>query len=210
MPVTWQKKTKEYSIVIWHSTEPIEFLLENVFLNPDENKEWATFKSETRKREYLTVRNALHVLFPGKKRSFIRYDSKGKPHLENCFISITHSNDLIAVMISEKHRIGIDIEEIHARILKLSSKFLSMEEIKCLVPGDPLEKIHVMWGAKEVMYKIHGIGGIDFRKDLHTDPFEYSEAGNMTSSISKKGYNETFKIFYERLGGYMLTWAHME
>jgi len=210
MPVTWQKKSKEYSIVVWHSKEPVDVLKQNAYLSPDEEKDWTAFKSETRKREFLTVRNALQILLPGNIKSTISYDANGKPHLEKFFVSISHSNDFIALMISEKPGIGIDIEEIHPRILKLSSKFLSTEEIKMIHPGDPLEKIHVMWGAKEVLYKIHSIGGIDFRKDLYVDPFDYSDNGEIKASIKKYGSNESFNIHFEKLDNFMLTWSYRD
>ena len=208
MPVTWRKSTSEYSIIVWKSSEPLDMLLKNASLNVDETAEWNSFSSETRKREWLTVRNILKILVPGSIKSTIYYDGNDKPHLlDKNHISISHSHEFVAVMIAYIHGIGVDIEFIHPRISKLAQKFLSENE-KQLADDNNLEKLHVVWGAKEVLYKIHSIGGIDFRKDFLVHPFEYIERSELTASLIKKGFEEDFNIMYEKTDQYMLTWAH--
>ena len=59
---------------------------------------------------------------------------------------------MIAVMTGNSGRIGVDIEIIHPRIEVLSIKFLN-EEVKKYVDGSTrIEKLNVIWGAKEVLY----------------------------------------------------------
>jgi 4'-phosphopantetheinyl transferase len=205
MPIIWDLKNDDFSIAVWQSKEPIHELLQNAFLSSEDEKKILSFKSETRKREYLTVRNALRVLSDGNCK--ITYDSNGKPHLDNDYISISHSHDLIAIMLSKKPGIGIDIEAIHPRIINLSQKFLSSTEVKQMKPGDPIEKLQVLWGAKEVLYKIHSIGGLVFKENLLTEYFDYNISGTMKATIVKQEYEETFQIYYEKIDGYMLTWA---
>lgn len=208
MPVTWQKADNDFSIVVWKSVEPMNDLLRNASLNHVEFAEWNSFKSETRKREWLTVRNALQILVPGANGSSIYYDSNGKPQLfEEGFISISHSHEYIALMKSSKSEIGVDIEIINERIVKLSRKFLNDEEKLDVTTENQLEKLHAMWGAKEVLYKIHSIGDIDFKKDFFVHPFEYKSPGELSASILKKGYKKDFKIFFEKTDQNMLSWA---
>ena len=208
MPVTWQQSTNDFSIIVWHSTEPLEVLLKNAEINNEETLEWKAFKSESRKREWLTVRNALQILIPHSKKVVVLYDVNGKPLLEKGYISISHSQNYIAVMKTITPGIGIDIESINPRILKLAQKFLSENEKEHVITDNRLEKFHVIWGAKEVLYKIHSIGGINFKKDLLVHSFKYENSGIIDASILKKGYEENFKVRYEKLDGYMLTWAH--
>src|SRR5205085_10711498 len=101
----------------------------------------------------------------------------------------------------------VDIEFIHPRIELLSRKFLSDNEKPDLADPRHLEKLHVMWGAKEVLYKIHSVGGIEFRKDLFVNDFEYSTSGSLQASILKQGFEREYTIGYEKLGRFMLTWA---
>jgi 4'-phosphopantetheinyl transferase len=204
MPTYWQNTEPGYSIIVWQCTESMEDLKNNISLTAVEESAWNSFKSETRKKEFLTVRHALKVI---SNLEAITYDSNGKPHLKNGFISISHSHEFIAVMVSNISGIGIDIEIISPRILNLSKKFLSPDEIKNIHIGDPLEKIHVMWGAKEVLYKIHSIGNLIFKENLCVHPFDYSSKGKLSATIQKKGFEETFQIQYEAIKGYMLTWS---
>ncbi len=208
MPVTWRKKENNFSIVVWKSNEPLSVLLQYAALSRNETLEWNSFKSESRKREWLTVRSALQILIPGANGSSIYYDLNGKPQLlTEGFISISHSQEFIAIMKSDNPEIGIDIEIINNRIVNLSEKFLSDVEKLNVKAENRIEKLQVMWGAKEVLYKIHSIGGIDFKKDLRVQPFEYETPGDLFASIQKKGFQKDFKIFYEKIDQYMLSWA---
>ncbi len=208
MPVVWQKQNKEYSLLVWKSIEQMSDLLQNAALSQRETADWNSFKSESRKREWLTVRNALKLLIPGANGSSIYYDGNGKPQIiADGFISISHTQEYIAVLKSNISEIGVDIEFIHPRIEKLSQKFLSDDEKLAVSDENKIEKLHVIWGAKEVLYKIHSIGGIDFKKDLSVHPFDYHVNGELKASILKKGFKQDYKISYEKTDQCMLTWA---
>jgi phosphopantetheinyl transferase len=207
MPVVWQKSTEKYSVVVWKSIEEIADLLNNCSLSMDELDEWNSFQSDTRKREWLTVRNALQLLLPGESKQIIIYDKKGKPYLSDRSISISHSNGFIAVMISNSGSIGIDIEEIHPRIEVISKKFLGAEEIKYNFNKQKFEHLHVIWGAKEVLYKIYAKGGVDFKKDLFVSPFVYSSKGKVHARITKEDMQKEFTVYYDKIDKYLLTWA---
>ena len=61
----------------------------------------------------------------------LNYNSNGKPFLEKGgFISISHSKSLIGLAWSFDYNIGIDIEEIHERILKVEQRFIHEDEIQ--------------------------------------------------------------------------------
>jgi 4'-phosphopantetheinyl transferase len=207
MPKVWEKSVDEYSILVWQSTEPLEDLLEMASLNEADLKKFNSFISLSRKREWLTVRKIIKLLIPGTASSLITYEENGKPRLEGCHISISHSHDWIAIMVSEKHKIGIDIEIIGQRIENLAKKFLSSEEDQSAISEHRIEKLHIMWGAKEVLYKIHALGNVIFKKDLFVFPFNYSGSGQVRASIMKKGYERDYTIHYLKTGDYMLAWS---
>lgn len=210
MPVTWRKSNDDYSIILWKSIEEIDELFRNACLTDAEIQEWKLFKSKTRQREWLTVRNALKMILPGDEVPVIYYDPNGKPHLKkNGLISISHSNEFVAVMNASESSIGIDIEFLHPRIQKLSQKFLNDFE-KRNTADDTIEKLHVIWGAKEVLYKIHSIGGLDFKKDFQVHPFDCRDSGELKASIVKQGFEEDFLISYEKTDQYMLTWTQRQ
>ncbi len=206
MPKVWLQSGKNYSIIVWQSTEPLAELLENAGLTDSEHAKWAAFLSNARKREWLTVRNAIRLL-PGNSGETIQYDENGKPNLADKSISISHSNDFIAVMVSEKGNIGIDIEEIGTRIERLSQKFLSQNEKQYGYSSKHIEKLHVMWGAKEVLFKIHSIGNLIFITDLLVHPFIYTGSGVVQASILKKGFEKDYSVNYLQMNDYMLVWG---
>ena len=51
MPEVWRKTGKNYSILVWQSTEPMNVLLTKASLSVYEFEKWRTFISEKRKRE---------------------------------------------------------------------------------------------------------------------------------------------------------------
>lgn len=207
MPKVWERSGSEYSILVWQSTEPLEDLLEMASLNEVDLKKFDSFISLSRKREWLTVRKMIKLLFPGNVSTTITYEENGRPRLEGRHISISHSHEWIALMVSENHKIGIDIEIIGPSIENLAKKFLSSEEDQSASSTHRIEKLHVMWGAKEVLFKIHALGNIIFKQDLFVFPFNYSGSGNVKASILKKGYERDYTIHYLRTGDYMLTWS---
>lgn len=207
MPEVWRKEDSDYRIMVWQSTESLEFLLKEADLNEKDFAEYCSFQSETRKREWVTVRTALRHLLPGENAG-ITYDKNRRPQLiGKKSISISHSGPYIAVMVADESRIGIDIEEIHPRIDVLAKKFVSEKEFSFIDQKNRFEKLHVIWGAKEVLYKIYSRGGVDFKKDLHVNQFEYSTKGECIAFIKKFDFEESFIVYYRSLGGYMITYA---
>src|SRR5205823_6644372 len=117
----------------------------------------------------------------------IIYDEHGKPHLENSTtkISVSHTKEFVALLISETNDAGIDIEKIHHRIEKIAPKFLSEEEKTRTPSWHQLRYYHIIWGAKEVLFKIHGRGELLFKEHLFTEPFTIEEKGSFYAWIKK-------------------------
>ena len=65
-------------------------------------------------------------------RATLEYDSFGKPRLRNSKlnISVAHSGDYSAVIISSNSAVGIDIERLKDRIYRIKDRFLTAEEDK--------------------------------------------------------------------------------
>jgi len=210
MPEVRRIEENHYKIIIWQSTESLDELLKEAALNEKDYAEYCSFQSETRKREWVTVRTALRHLLPGENAG-ITYDNNRRPHLIGSkSISISHSGPYIAVMVADEKHIGIDIEEIHPRIDVLAKKFVNEEEFTFIDQKNRFEKLHVIWGAKEVLYKIYSRGGVDFKKDLHVNQFEYSTKGECKAFIKKFDLEESFIVYYESLGGYMIAYAGID
>ena len=100
----------------------------------------------------------------------IDYDSKGKPFLnKQKGISISHSNEIVAICISNEIGFGIDIQYKTDKIFKVKSKFLSKKEGKFLGKTDNMEFLIKVWSAKESIFKALGKEGVSFSNDLEID-----------------------------------------
>ena len=77
----------------------------------------------------------------------------GKPVLEDCEFSISHSNDIVAVAVSKKP-VGVDIEAIdHERFAKFPlNRILSGEELEAN-SNCSADELNKLWTAKEAIFK---------------------------------------------------------
>ena len=195
---------------IWKIDEVKEKLREQIDLDPAGENQYISFKSETRKKQWLSYRILLRkMLFP--ELPVLEYDAFGKPRLKNTdlFISITHSGDYSAVITSKTCPVGIDIERLKDRIHRIKDKFLTAEEDRQIGKANRLEKLYVAWGAKEALYKIYGKPGVEFQRDIFLGSFDYlcSGIGQCSARMNTSGGAEKFDIFYERISDYMLVYA---
>jgi len=128
--------------------------------------------TENRKREWLTIRVILKELLGEEKE--ILYNSSGKPYLsDNSFhISISHTKGYAALIINKENEVAIDIEKIAPRVENVRQRFVNEEEEKALSQSN--ERIHLLlyWSAKESIFKWLGVENVDFKADLHINPFE--------------------------------------
>ena len=158
-------------IALWEITETLDELLQlsHVISTAD-------FNTEKRKKEWLASRLLLNEINPNYS---ISYNEFGAPELDNDnYISISHSKGLVAVIISQQ-QVGIDIEEISEKALRVSLKFISKNNLKDLTA----EKATLIWCCKEAVYKWYQKGNIDFIKDITLQPFENMEKGEITAKF---------------------------
>ena len=217
MPLFQKQQGDNYRIEIWKLEEEVDDLLSKSALSPTDLKKFESFQSEHRKKEWLCVRMMVQTPHPqplsegeGRKHAAIIYDDHGKPHLENSDskISISHTKDFVGVMISESHHVGVDLERIHPRIEKITHKFLSVNEKKRIPSENRLLYYYIIWGAKEVLYKIYGKEGLLFSENILTDPFEIKDKGMLNAVIHLPDTPEQrFRVHYEFTGDLLLTYS---
>src|SRR5579885_2061257 len=124
MPVILKETTRNgLQIGVWEITEPEKDLFEKARLSKEEETTLKGFKNEGRRLQWLAVRALLcELLHP---RPIIAYQENGKPFFidSKTEISISHSGKHAAIAIGNSIIPGIDIEEIHPKILKIAHRF---------------------------------------------------------------------------------------
>ncbi|MCD6068875.1 MAG: phosphopantetheinyl transferase [Bacteroidetes bacterium] len=164
--------------------------------------------SSKRNLEAEGIRFLLDKLLPGQGYKLSYYDT-GKPYLEGRKerLSISHSHNMVAVMIDEQKETGIDIELIRDKVLNVTHKYLDDKERENIEAAD-IEKHLVYWAAKETLYKIYGRKKVDFKEHLFIEPFSYngSVGGLITGHIRLPELREKFRLHYEKLDDYILVY----
>ena len=187
------KKIEENNciIAIWNLQESLEELTQQSadISIPD-------FNNEKRQKEYLASRLLLKDITPNTK---ITYNEYGAPKSENGkHISISHSKNLVAIIIS-KQKVGIDIEQISKKPLRLSSKFISDNTHQNLTK----EKATLIWCCKEAIYKWYQKGNINFIKDIKLYNFEIAEKGILTTEFK----TERLFLNYQKIHNHYLVYV---
>lgn len=198
----------EGEIGIWETTESIDLLVDQLVLT-EEEKILVENMKESRKKEWVSSRFLVHTLSGRERRGLCLKDEFGKPYLEDSdyHISISHSEDYTAVIASPYH-VGIDIQKIVEKMDRIARKFVSDKEWEYISKEKRLEHLHIVWGAKEAMYKAWGKKGIDFRGHLFTPVFEWD--GKWTkfqSYLTKANITMIFDVIAEKIDDYILVYA---
>jgi phosphopantetheinyl transferase len=147
-------------IMEFNDFEPSDFL-DN--LTEIEIERYLSFSHIQRKREFVASRILRHEVVGFEH---IHYDSVGAPYIKGeGYISISHTTNLVGIAVSEKFKLGLDIEVIRPKILNIKHKFLSVEELT-FIDSESVEELTKVWTAKEALYKVSGRNGINFRTEL--------------------------------------------
>ncbi len=195
---------------VWKISEEPSFFLERLSLSATEKQQYNTFIHNKRRVHWLSYRLLLQEILQNPS-VHILYTANGKPILGNAegYISVSHSGDFGAILYSQQHQTGIDIEIITDRITRLAEKFVSNEEAKRLSEDFLKEELYVLWGAKESLYKLKGIDGVDFKENLHILPFMFQGKGEIDGIIQFQGKTENYTLHYETIEDYMLVYTSL-
>ncbi|MEY3049522.1 MAG: hypothetical protein RL365_1560 [Bacteroidota bacterium] len=133
-------------------------------LNSEEINQLNTFGNTQRKKEYTAIRHLKHLVFG---EELIIYGENGKPELiqSNLTIGISHSAHW-ALFAHSKTPFGCDIEEISDRILPLSNRFCSSEELELFAGEVGVLQLTQLWCCKEAIYKLINIKGIHWKDQM--------------------------------------------
>ncbi len=195
MPFFYQQNINETRhLAIWSITEPVSFFETDVKLTVD-------IQNEERKIQHLAVRLLFKLMMPEADLNKMVMADNGKPYLQGVpfHFSFSHCKGYAAVAVSDTDPIGIDIEIIHPRILKVAHKFLNDAE-KALIANlsevIQLQQMAFFWAAKEAMYKQHEQLGIDFARDFNVLEIAKEDKGIVDAQILHKGVEKLVKLDY--------------
>jgi 4'-phosphopantetheinyl transferase EntD len=208
MPLILEEQFEEdCQFGIWEIQENYDELLSQVHLFPGERERMMGFKSDARKIEFLSVRVLLKTLH-GTSGPIV-YSDKRKPYLHqsNYRISISHSRNLTAIMLSKTKKIGLDLEYMSHKIGDIEKRFINEDEKITDNPEKRKFHLYIHWCAKEALYKICDKQDINFRKNLTIEPFEPEEFGVIYGWVDNKFWHDKFRLNYFTINNYVVVYC---
>lgn len=213
MSLYLKKEIDENSILgIWKIEESFEDLLEKLFefgveANSHDILSLKNFSNKKRKIEWLCTRVLVNTLM--NKNTIIEHNQYGKPYIpqSNQTISISHSHDYVAVVMTEKKEAGIDIEILSDKIARLALKFMNIKETEGIEQTNKILHMYLHWCAKETLYKIYSRKELNFVENLYIHPFSVAESGTCRGRISIKDFCNEYDLHYFTFSNYVIVYG---
>lgn len=194
------------SFALWKIEETADELYRQLQLDSHEKAYLETLNKGKRNLHWLGTRVLLRKMLNTDFYIDMEADEHGKPFIKNSHhhISLSHSYEYAAVMISEDKAVGIDIEIIKDKIERVAKKFLSGREIDFIDKKNKIEHLYICWCAKEAVYKLQGKRNVSFLHNIRLYPFVCCERGKITAKLIAEGAEKTFIVHYEKYENYMI------
>ncbi|PTS95447.1 4'-phosphopantetheinyl transferase, partial [Pedobacter sp. HMWF019] len=208
MPIVFNKNIDDQTMLsVWKIEETEEQLIAGLQLKQHELDFISSLSNGKRLLHWLSTRLLLRTMLQTTEYIDCRMDDHGKPYLVNIDyeISLSHSFDYAAVMISRNKKVGVDIELIKDKIHKIEQKFLSVEELEQNDLDRTTEGLYVCWCVKEAIYKWNGRKGLELKKDMYIESFPLQEEGQLRAFVSLADERKELTAHYFKVeDSYML------
>ena len=175
MPLLYQQNINEQiNLAIWKMEEEEDFFVL-------EGYHALFIKHDEKRKQHLAGRFLLRTMMPGLNMENVELDKNGKPFIKGskADFSISHSGDLVTVLVAMERRVGVDVEEINDRILRVQHKFMSEKDEEAFqsTAFTNTERATICWTVKEAVYKLHGKSGVDFKRDIRLKKISKTQEG---------------------------------
>ncbi|PWT94755.1 MAG: 4-phosphopantetheinyl transferase [Bacteroidetes bacterium] len=183
MPLFYQHSINEAAkLGVWRIAEDELFFLESVPLQ-------RSITHPHKRLQHLAGRWLLKYLYADFPYDLIKIADTRKPFLLNeaYHFSISHCGDYAAAIVSNKHRVGVDIEKPAEKIERIQYKFLNDSEIDFIDSGSwrglsgklsRIQMLTLLWSAKEAVFKWYGHGEVDFSSHILLQKIHFTESNN--------------------------------
>lgn len=178
-------------------------LLDPSFLPSIDRKRFELINHPQKRAEFLASRYALNYLVPGY---LLNYQDR-RPDLDSGeHVSLTHCTKYGGAMYGKNKRVGLDVELHRPELMRISRKFVRIDEKRFVIPGEELFYYQILWSAKEALFKLWKKGNVYFKEDLKVEPFDVEEEGVTYAQIIKDEIIKC-KIHFSVLDGAYLVYA---
>ncbi|OJJ17880.1 hypothetical protein BKI52_28905 [marine bacterium AO1-C] len=206
-----EHKGPQCSWGIWEIEENSQELVDLLSPRASEANYLKYIEHEKKRCESAAARLVIKQILEQKQEEYfgILKDANNKPYLSDASynISLSHTDQYAVGIVHQSKAVGIDVEMIREKLLKISNRVLSQEEQQA-VKGD-LEMLTVYWSAKETLYKIHSKRQLFFNRDLIIDPFQLQQKGILQAYIRQdNGQLKPHQVYYHKFKNYYICFGY--
>jgi len=207
MAIAYKKQIDaDTEFALWRIEEKAEDLYKQLQLNDREKAYVEKLSHGKRHLHWLGTRVLLRKMLNTEEYIDCEVDEHGKPYLVHLpyHISLSHSFDYAAVMLSRTHPVGIDIEQIKEKVERIAHKFMRPSEMEFIDHQDRVQQLYVCWCAKEAVYKCYGQKEVSFADNISLEPFNFAQQGHLMAHLNKDSVSKDYKVDYLQYEDYMI------
>ncbi|MBS1549640.1 MAG: 4'-phosphopantetheinyl transferase superfamily protein [Bacteroidetes bacterium] len=189
MPLYRDYSDAQGSIQVWKYDDS-EVFDEDQLISKDDWEKVHNYHPK-KKIEYLMIRKMLYDLLPGHQ---ILYRTMGQPflHPKDAFISISHSYPYASLAVSQK-RIGVDLEKVNPKILRIKHKFIHHSEESWIFGHEnEVELLTIVWAIKEALYKLHPSKYWSLKKHYQVQEFSLSDLSSVPCAVFDAEFKDEY------------------
>ncbi|WP_291776995.1 4'-phosphopantetheinyl transferase superfamily protein [Cecembia sp.] len=134
-------------------------------------------------------------------------DEYGKSHPMDGYgyVSLTHTKGMAAAIFHKDMPVGIDLDYVREKVIRLGPKFLAPIELE-FVDNDPV--LHtIAWSAKESIYKCQGRKGISLKSNILLEPFSFDDTVLKGKIYHSEHSDHFYQVKVERENDVILTYT---
>jgi phosphopantetheine--protein transferase-like protein len=207
MAIAYKKQIdNDTEFAIWKIEEKADDLYNQLQLNEQEKAYVEQLSHGKRNLHWLGTRVLLRKMLDTDEYIDCQVDAHGKPYLVDLpyHISLSHSFDYAAVMISKKQPVGIDIEQIKEKVERIAHKFMRPAEMAFIDGQNKIQQLYVCWCAKEAVYKCYGQKEVSFADNILLEPFIFNKEGVVNAHLNKDIVSLDYRVDYLQYEDYMI------
>lgn len=205
MPLILNRYENTFRLALWSLTEDLSFFESKAQLSPYDKVTYEKITSTTRKKEWLAVRVLLYDVLGFWPQ--ISYTETGKPLLQNHsrHLSISHSKEMVGILLCTNPYAGIDIERTDRSIEKVSARFLSENELEQLNNQPESFSRILYWCAKEAIFKSVNESNVLFSKQIHIQSVDTD--GTILGAYRSDKEQLSFTLNFVEMEAHMIVWT---
>jgi len=203
MSVLFEKLEDDVHLIAYEIDKEPEYYRQGIDFTAFDLQEYESIANALKKTQWLASRFWLKKMSKKQQQLHLEKTDLGKPHFTNSSLhfSISHSRNYIAVICSEFREVAVDLETIQDKILKIKHKFIHPQDFE---QGDNLERLAMIWSAKETIYKhYHTKELYSFKEQIAITALKDSYLTYHLSNFSNQIHDT---VYYKKINDSILTW----